>query len=104
MRGAYEPDVVGQGPEVSGQEPGINSLLRARLFATRDIGTEYSVPTGDALGASINATNSPGIDMHPAYSPDGQHIAFTSNRDGNYEIYVMDADSAPLVSRSWARY
>ena len=28
----------------------------------------------------------------PAQSPDGQRIAFTSNRDFNLEIYVMDAD------------
>ena len=26
------------------------------------------------------------------FSPDGTKIAFTSNRDGNTEIYVMDAD------------
>jgi Tol biopolymer transport system component len=35
-------------------------------------------------------THSRGIDMHPAYSPNGQFVAFTSNRDGNYEIYVLD--------------
>ncbi len=28
----------------------------------------------------------------PAWSPDGTKIAFTSNRDGNLEIYVMSAD------------
>jgi Tol biopolymer transport system component len=30
--------------------------------------------------------------MNPVFSPDGRRIAFTSNRDGNCEIYVMDAD------------
>jgi Tol biopolymer transport system component len=30
--------------------------------------------------------------MTPAPSPDGTKIAFTSDRDGNYEIYVMNAD------------
>ena len=31
-------------------------------------------------------------DCFPAWSPDGQKIAFTSFRHGNMEIYVMDAD------------
>lgn len=30
----------------------------------------------------------------PNWSPDGQKIAFVLNRDGNREIYVMDADGA----------
>jgi TolB protein len=30
----------------------------------------------------------------PAWSPDGSRIAFTSNRDGNPEIYVMNADGS----------
>jgi TolB protein len=28
----------------------------------------------------------------PAWSPDGQQIAFVSDRDGNQEIYMMGAD------------
>jgi len=31
-------------------------------------------------------------DYDPIFSPDGKKIAFTSLRDGNQEIYVMDAD------------
>ncbi len=30
----------------------------------------------------------------PAWSPDGAQIAFSSNRAGNYEIYVMDKDGS----------
>ncbi|MBI5806496.1 PD40 domain-containing protein [candidate division TA06 bacterium] len=37
-------------------------------------------------------TFSPGNDALPALSPDGSKIAFSSKRDGNPEIYVMDAD------------
>jgi TolB protein len=32
----------------------------------------------------------------PIYSPDGSKIAFTSNRDGNPEIYVMNRDGSGL--------
>ena len=36
-------------------------------------------------------TNNPAADNLPALSADGDRIAFVSNRDGNEEIYVMDA-------------
>jgi Tol biopolymer transport system component len=41
---------------------------------------------------ALGCHNSPGIDCHPTFSPDGRRIAFTSNRDGKYEIYLMNAD------------
>jgi TolB protein len=31
------------------------------------------------------------------WSPDGQQVGFTSGRDGDDEIYVMDADGMGLV-------
>ena len=33
-------------------------------------------------------------EWEPSWSPDGKRIAFMSERDGNPEIYVMDADGA----------
>jgi TolB protein len=37
-------------------------------------------------------TDSPGYDAECAYTPDGKHIVFCSDRGGNPNIYVMDAD------------
>ena len=40
---------------------------------------------------------------NPAWSPDGSRIAFSSNRDGDSEIYVMNADGSgvtPLTDNS----
>ena len=36
-------------------------------------------------------------DSGPAWSPDGQQIAFSSDRDGDDEIYVMNADGTNPV-------
>ena len=38
-----------------------------------------------------NLTKSPGNDHGPAWSPNGAHIAFASERNGNIEIYKMGA-------------
>ena len=43
---------------------------------------------------AVRLTTSPGSDVSPNWSPDGRSIAFASNRDGNYEIYVMNADGS----------
>lgn len=37
-------------------------------------------------------TNSYGIDVSPAFSPDGTKIAFVSDRGGTPQIYIMDSD------------
>ncbi|MDY7080437.1 MAG: hypothetical protein SXV54_26450 [Chloroflexota bacterium] len=34
----------------------------------------------------------------PAWSPDNTRIAFVSDRDGNLEIYVMNADGSGQVN------
>lgn len=35
-------------------------------------------------------------DLHPAWSPDRSKIAFVSNRDGNFELYVVNADGSEV--------
>ena len=45
------------------------------------------------VSASVFAcSGSSGDDRFPAWSPDGKQIAFTNDRDGEIEVFVMDAD------------
>lgn len=46
-------------------------------------------------GIEINLTKGAG-GTDPSWSPDGTRIAFSSHRDGNYEIYTMDSDGNDL--------
>ena len=43
------------------------------------------------VGTEVQLTTNPANDIMPAVSPDGKRIAFASDRDGDYEIYVMKA-------------
>src|SRR5437763_4239958 len=50
-------------------------------------------------------------DVNPVFSPDGRQIAFSSNRHGSYDVFVVDArggkpkrltfDSAPDMVTGW---
>ena len=54
---------------------------------------EIYVMNADGSGQT-NLTNNGADDWVPAWSPDGQQIAFHSTRNGNYEIYLMNADGS----------
>ena len=47
---------------------------------------------GRASGAPVQLTDSPFADQWPRVSPDGSRIVFQSNRDLDFEIYVMNGD------------
>ncbi|TML01241.1 MAG: hypothetical protein E6G40_03580, partial [Actinobacteria bacterium] len=39
-------------------------------------------------------SNDSASDSQPAWSPDGTKVAFTSNRTGNNDVWVMNADGS----------
>lgn len=38
--------------------------------------------------------NGPIVNAHPSYSPDGKHVAYTSTRNGDANIFIMNADGS----------
>jgi dipeptidyl aminopeptidase/acylaminoacyl peptidase len=61
-------------------------------------------PNADVWAMNADGTNahavvtSPGADeRYPVFSPDGTRLAFTSNREGQYEIYFSLADGSSPV-------
>jgi tricorn protease len=46
-------------------------------------------------------TDNKARDMFPRFSPDGKWIAFSSNRDGNYDIFVVPAEGGRPRQLTW---
>lgn len=64
-----------------------------RQIAFSYMGDIYSVPTEG--GAARQLTTNPAYDTAPYWSPDGKHIAFSSDRSGSMDVYVMPAEGGP---------
>jgi Tol biopolymer transport system component len=71
------------------------------FVSDRDGNREIYAMNADGTG-QVNLTNNPADDWRvgaindwaPAWSPDGSRILFATDRDGNEEIYVMNADGS----------
>jgi dipeptidyl aminopeptidase/acylaminoacyl peptidase len=50
--------------------------------------------------SQTNRTSDAGTDTDPAWSPDGLSIAFTTDRDGDNEIYTMNTNGTGQTNRS----
>lgn len=58
-----------------------------------DLSSEISIANIDGSDL-VQLTFNDADEWHPDISPDGKHITFMSNLDGNYEIYVMNIDGS----------
>jgi Tol biopolymer transport system component len=54
----------------------------------------WSLYTVNADGSGLRSLDAAGSGWKPAWSPDGTQIAFASDRTGNWNIYVMEADGS----------
>ncbi len=57
------------------------------------LGDIYVMPIeGSGTSPATRLTSGPAFDMQPRFSPDGARIAFSSDRDGLWNIWTMTAD------------
>jgi hypothetical protein len=63
--------------------------------ATRD--TEVWIKNADGSGRTALTDNTVN-DENPAWSPNGSHIAFATDRDGNFEIYLYRLSDGALTN------
>lgn len=72
---------------------GTHIAWTARTSGTRQ--QDIFIGKTDGTGAQ-NVTAAASEEYHPAWSPDGQRLVFTSDREGNAELYALELGSNEL--------
>lgn len=78
-------------PGAEGEPAWTPDGARIVYVAAQPGGTPQLMSIGANGSGAVRLTGSEGGNQAPAVSPDGRRIAFVSTRDGNPEVYEMDA-------------
>lgn len=77
------------------QQPAFSPDAKKVVLTLVQENNNHEIFTIDADGSNpANVTNDPSFDADASWSPDGKRILFTSNRNGAFRLFVMDADGA----------
>src|SRR3569832_1288281 len=71
-------------------------LAAERIHITRIGPSQSSLFVSNADGTGEQKLTEGNLDYNPVWSPDGQWIAFTSERDGSADLYRMHPDGSAL--------
>jgi tricorn protease len=84
-------------------EPSYLLLQKPTLSRTQIVfsyaGDLWSVPRDG--GSAVRLTRGDGNETDPAFSPDGTHVAFTGDYDGNVDVFVIDAAGSVPKRLTW---
>jgi len=58
------------------------------------LGHVYRISTSGGEAEVLTQNSGVALNFHPAYSPDGSSIAYISDRSGQNNVWIMDADGA----------
>ena len=81
-------------PDRGTQLPSRRAVAIAAMIVLAGLLVAPAVAIGDHILELIYTKSTKGDVETPAWSPDGRKLAFVSRRDGNSEIYVMNADGS----------
>jgi len=72
--------------------------LSVRTFSTAMPFPLFCDLSGECDHTTVNRlSNDLSTDNNPSFSHDGIEIAYKSNRDGNYEVYYMNAEGSGQI-------
>ena len=79
---------------VPGRAPSVPRPVVARFLSVSERMGNPDIWLRDEEGGEVQLTHHMASDLAPVWSPNGASVAFVTSRDGDSEIYVMDADGS----------